>query len=184
MASINLDTQTSNSPTDTNTRQIKVSNPPPSNFGRKWTETEERQLFLELEHKMPLENIAQRHNRTPGGITSRIREIVYRLHADGASLDEIINKTKLEGGMIRDIIGKRITGNNTIRNAETENNDGNQVEGQITSHENNNTRKSNLASARKTTRIDADILTRMENEITMMRSEIKELKTMIEKLIS
>ena len=81
---------------------VKATHPDidlPSGFGKKWTDTEEQQLLNELEIQMDLETIAQNHNRTAGGIRSRINGIMYQMYTDGKPINEImkqLNKTEEE----------------------------------------------------------------------------------------
>jgi hypothetical protein len=67
----------------------------PSLMGQKWTEQEEKQLLEELEKNMKKNDIATKHNRTVGGISSRIREIAYKMYLNKIPMDDIIKKTKL-----------------------------------------------------------------------------------------
>ena len=83
-------------------KMVQASHPDidlPSGFGKKWTDIEEQQLLNELEIQMDLEAIAQNHNRTAGGIQSRINGIIYQMYIDGKPINDImkqLNKTEEE----------------------------------------------------------------------------------------
>jgi hypothetical protein len=95
---------------------VRISNEDkeyPSNMGQKWTVEEEALLLEELFYNTDIEIIAQKHNRTIGGIESRRREIVYKMHLKKMSIEEIVNKTKLDYDSIKQIIEKRQNNNST-----------------------------------------------------------------------
>lgn len=77
----------------------------PPNLGKKWTEAEETQLVVELQC-MDINTIATIHNRTVGGIHSRIKEIAYKLHRNNVPIEEIITKTKLNKQQISEAIAR------------------------------------------------------------------------------
>ena len=92
-------------------KKLKSQNPDkeyPSNLGQKWTEEEETILLEELNKNIDIEEIAQNHNRTTGGINSRRREISYKMYLMNISMEEIIEKTKLDEEHIRQTIDKKI----------------------------------------------------------------------------
>lgn len=78
----------------------------PSNMGQLWTEEEERVLLEELKITN-IETIAQKHNRTVGGIQSRRKEIANKMFLNGISIDEISKQTKLTKECIEETIKKR-----------------------------------------------------------------------------
>jgi len=62
---------------------VRISNEDkeyPSNMGQKWNDEEEKLLLQELNDNIDIEIIAQKHNRTIGGINSRRREIAYKMY--------------------------------------------------------------------------------------------------------
>lgn len=79
----------------------------PSNMGEKWSDEEEVSLLEELENDVEIDIIAQKHNRTVGGIESRCREIAYKMYVKNISIEEIIQKTKLDSDSIKQTIEKR-----------------------------------------------------------------------------
>lgn len=89
---------------------IKLQNPDkeyPSNIGQKWTDEEEILLLEELKSNIDIERIAKKHNRTIGGISSRCREIAYKMYLNNVSMEEIMLKTKLEKIDITQTIDKK-----------------------------------------------------------------------------
>lgn len=81
----------------------------PANLGAKWTAEEESALLRELAAAggANIEEIAQKHNRTVGGINSRRREIAYKMYLQNVSMDEIVRQTKLDAEIIMQTIAKR-----------------------------------------------------------------------------
>lgn len=79
----------------------------PSNLGQKWSDKEELLLLRELKQNMNIDIIAKNHNRTTGGINSRIREIAYKLYTKNTSMKDIITQTKLSEKEIIKIIKKK-----------------------------------------------------------------------------
>ncbi len=90
--------------------RIKEFNPDvefPSSFGKKWTIEEETQLLDEIARDINPEQIAIIHNRTFGGISSRLREIAYKMYLQHIPIDIITNKTTLTKEEINDSISRR-----------------------------------------------------------------------------
>jgi hypothetical protein len=88
---------------------VRISNEDreyPSNMGQKWSDEEEILLLEELNNNIDIEIIAQKHNRTIGGINSRRREIAYKMYLKNVSIEEIIRQTKLDNNSIEEIIKK------------------------------------------------------------------------------
>ena len=91
-------------------KMFKTKNPHtdyPTNPGKKWTDEEENTLLQELDKNINIENIAQIHNRTIGGIRARQRTIAYNMYLKKASIEEIMIKTKLDKEQLMKIITKR-----------------------------------------------------------------------------
>jgi hypothetical protein len=89
---------------------VRISNDDkeyPTNMGQKWTDEEEALLLAELYNNIDVGTIAQKHNRTIGGIESRRREIAYKMYLNKMSTEEIIKKTKLDYDSIKQTIEKR-----------------------------------------------------------------------------
>ena len=49
-------------------------------MGQKWSDEEETLLLQELNDNIDISIIAQKHNRTIGGINSRRQEIAYKMY--------------------------------------------------------------------------------------------------------
>jgi len=93
---------------------VRISNEDteyPSNMGQKWSDEEEILLLEELNNNIDIEIIAQKHNRTIGGINSRRREIAYKMYLKNVSVEEIIRQTKLDNNYIEETIKKRQNNN-------------------------------------------------------------------------
>lgn len=91
-------------------KMIKSQNPDkeyPSNLGQKWTDEEETALLDALNKNIDIEIIAQNHNRTKGGIYSRRQHIAYKMYLKNISIEQIIEKTKLDEKCIKKIIEKK-----------------------------------------------------------------------------
>ena len=56
---------------------------------KRWSEDEVNSLILELTDKLPKEEIAKRHQRSPKAIDSRIFAVVYQKHIEGTTNAEI-----------------------------------------------------------------------------------------------
>lgn len=68
----------------------------PKNHGKKWNALEDKKLLQELNNKLSINEIAQNHNRTRGAIKARIALTVWKMHQNDKSIEEIIEKTKLD----------------------------------------------------------------------------------------
>ena len=87
----------------------------PSNFGKRWTEQEEFLLLTELDNNIDIDIIAEKHNRTKGGIVSRQKEIAYKMYIKNISMIEIINKTKLDEITINELIERKSYNKKSIK---------------------------------------------------------------------
>jgi hypothetical protein len=97
---------------------VRISNEDkeyPSNMGNKWSDEEELLLLRELNDNVGIEIIAQKHNRTIGGINSRRRELAYKMYLKKLSIEDIIKQTKLEYNCIEETIQKKQRQNNTSK---------------------------------------------------------------------
>jgi hypothetical protein len=79
----------------------------PSNHFKKWSDEEEIELLEELNKNIDIEIIALNHNRTKGGISSRCQNIAYKMYLKNISIEEIIEKTKLDEKSIKKTIEKK-----------------------------------------------------------------------------
>ena len=78
-----------------------------SKAGNPWSNEEEQELLHELEKGMDVTAIAQVHERTIGGIKSRISHIACRMYQSGVSTDEICKTLKMNTSRLDTIIKKR-----------------------------------------------------------------------------
>jgi hypothetical protein len=134
-------------------KKLKAQNPEkeyPSNIGKKWSNKEENDLLEELDNNIDIESIAQSHNRTIGGINSRRRVLAYKMYSNNISMEEIINKTKLNKYEILETIEKR----------------------------KNNSEKVNLIPEIKSFSIENE-MTEMKNEINSIKNILNELVEMM-----
>ena len=132
---------------------VRISNEDkeyPSNMGQKWSDDEETLLLEELNNNIDIEIIAQKHNRTIGGINSRRQEIAYKMYLKNVSIEKIINQTKLDYNCIEQIIQKK----QTIIQKKT----------------NNNTKKI------KTEEVDNVFISINKNDYTELKDDVKNIK--------
>jgi hypothetical protein len=83
----------------------------PKNLGKLWSQDEENLLLQQISENIDIETIAIKHERTIGGISSRINDIAYKMHTNNISIDEIFEKTKIDEKKLEEIIEKK-----TIKN--------------------------------------------------------------------
>jgi hypothetical protein len=77
---------------------IRISNDDkeyPTKMGQKWSNEEESTLLKELNENIDIEEIAQKHERTIGGIHARCRDIAYKMYLNNIPFEEITKQTKL-----------------------------------------------------------------------------------------
>lgn len=89
-------------------------------IGAKWTVKEELELLNEIKKNKTVKQIAENHERTVGGINSRIRHIAYNMHKNSVPMNEIENKTKLSRTEIECLIGRTINVNSVKKNKNRE----------------------------------------------------------------
>lgn len=79
-----------------------------SRKGQLWSEQEQNQLLIEIQKKIPIEMIAELHERTSGAINSKLRSIAadYYFYNE-MSIDKIQKFTGLSIETISDAISKR-----------------------------------------------------------------------------
>ena len=79
----------------------------PANMGKAWLDDELLQLLQNVRKKKTHQEIAAEHQRTVGGITSRLREIAVDYHNEGRSMESIQKFTGLDKEVIEDAIKRR-----------------------------------------------------------------------------
>jgi hypothetical protein len=92
----------------------------PANMGKPWLDDEILQLLQNIRKKKPIEEIAQQHQRTVGGITSRLRGLAADYHAEGRPIEDIIRFTGLTEEVINETVARRKNAEeNRIKRAES-----------------------------------------------------------------
>jgi hypothetical protein len=76
-------------------------------MGQAWSSDEENRLLESIKRNTQIKQIAIQHERTPGGITSRLRVIAFNLYKAGTSIEEIQTITGLTLGTVEDVIKRR-----------------------------------------------------------------------------
>ncbi len=143
----------------------------PSNRGHKWTEAEESLLLEELNSGLSLDVIADFHNRTLGGISSRCGEIAYKMYLKDIPVEEIINQTKLDEDAIKQVIERK----DYRKTKKSENKE--KKEKKEKAKEDNN-----VMDNKKVNNVDREI-SKMKKEISEMKNDIKDLKKTIADLV-
>jgi len=80
----------------------------PARHGNPWNPEEIQQLLQGVKKKETISEIASKHERTPGGIRSKLRQLAADYYFnDNRPLDEIMKFTGLDSETISDAISKR-----------------------------------------------------------------------------
>ena len=139
---------------------VRISNEDteyPSNMGQKWSDEEEILLLEELNNNIDIGIIAQKHNRTIGGINSRRQEIAYKMYVKNVSIEEIIKQTKLDYNCIEQTIQKK-------QNKNTKNTKTKEVDNIFIS-------------------INKNDYTELQNDIKNTKNDIKQIKNTLGELV-
>lgn len=64
------------------------------NFGKKWESEEDKEMLNLIENNFKLNDIAEKLERTNGGVINRLRFIAQKLYNDGMTIDDIKKKIK------------------------------------------------------------------------------------------
>ena len=75
--------------------------------GKRWTEDEETRLLLEIKGGDTITDIARAHDRTYGGITSRLREIACKMLGHGKDMREVMEDTQLTEAQVNDALDRK-----------------------------------------------------------------------------
>lgn len=78
-----------------------------SNAGQHWFPREDELLLEELNNNIDIQTIAYDHKRTLGSINARRRLIAGKMYLKKFSIEEIMNKTKLDERTIIKIMYKK-----------------------------------------------------------------------------
>lgn len=76
----------------------------PVNYGAKWTEEERLLVIKYLKRSEEIETIAEKLNRSIGGVDAEIQKIVYNKYKDGVSSEDISNELNLTFASVQSII--------------------------------------------------------------------------------
>lgn len=91
--------------------KYKIANPEkdiPCNMGSKWTDTEEKTLLDKIKNNLDIEEIAKKHGRTQGAISTRLEVIAMRMYEENRYDAEYIEElTKMNESRIQDAIYKK-----------------------------------------------------------------------------
>lgn len=105
-------------------KMVQSKNPDkeyPSNLGLKWTSCEEQQLLSSIEEGLDMETIAKQHNRSLGGIQSRIRIIAYEMSLQQVPMEQIMKRTGFSLQEINTVISRKQTEKTCKKTTVTEN---------------------------------------------------------------
>jgi hypothetical protein len=136
---------------------LKIENPDtsqPSNHGKLWTTEEENTLLQELDKNINIEIIAENHNRTVSGIRGKQRNIAYNMYVKNVAIDEIMRATKLDKQQIMETVTKKQMSCKKVKTAPEP-----------------------ILQPKKI------VLEKKITEISMLRSEIKELKNKVNEIL-
>lgn len=85
----------------------KMSNPP-ANLGKKWSDEEIQKLLQAVKRKETIQQIATAHERTPGGIRCRLKDLAADYYFnDNRPIQEIMKFTGLDIETVTDAISRR-----------------------------------------------------------------------------
>ena len=79
----------------------------PSRLGQPWLLEEHNQLIEELQNQKSIREIAEKHNRTEGGIKARIKLIIKQFHEKGKTAQEISDIFSLSLKEVEELIYKQ-----------------------------------------------------------------------------
>ena len=82
----------------------------PANMGKAWLDEEVIQLLQEIKRKKSIQEIAEQHQRTVGGITSRLKQLAADYHEEGRCMEDIEKFTGLTQEQITETIQRRKVG--------------------------------------------------------------------------
>jgi len=144
---------------------VRISNDDteyPSNMGQKWSDAEETLLLEELNNNIDIQTIAQKHNRTIGGINARRQAIAYKMYLKKISTEEIIKQTKLDYDCIKQTIDKKQNNNSKHNNSK---------------HNNSKEIDNVFISINKNDYVE------LQNDVKKMKNNISEIKSTLGELV-
>jgi hypothetical protein len=88
---------------------LKQQNPEkyPENMGKAWSDEEVIELLLAIRDKKTIEEIAEKHKRTVGGITCKLDQLAWEYHTEGKTIEQIQKYTGLSKDKVLDAITKQ-----------------------------------------------------------------------------
>jgi len=95
----------------------------PSNYGNKWTDEERKRLVKLLKNSYDIDIIANKLNRSEGGIKAEIKKIVYAKYTEGNDAEAISKEFNIVYNNVKSMIKVSIDKEceNDINNLEKEN---------------------------------------------------------------
>jgi IS30 family transposase len=95
----------------------------PSNYGNKWTDEERKRLVKLLKNSYDIDIIANKLNRSEGGIKAEIKKIVYAKYTEGNDAEAISKELNIVYNNVKSMIKVSIDKEceNDINNLEKEN---------------------------------------------------------------
>lgn len=79
----------------------------PARMGKAWDDHEILNLLKKIRENKTVDTIAKEHERTVGGIRSRLGVLAYEFYEEGKTIDQIKKYTGLSTEQIADSISKR-----------------------------------------------------------------------------
>ena len=95
----------------------------PSNYGNKWTDEERKKLIKLLKNSYDVDVIADKLNRSEGGVKAEIKKIVYAKYIEGNDAEAISKELNIVYNNVKSMIKVSIDKEceNDINNLEKEN---------------------------------------------------------------
>ena len=88
----------------------------PARMGKAWDDHETLNLLEKIRENKTVDIIAKEHERTVGGITSKLRVLAYEFYEEGKTIDQIKKYTGLSTEQIADSISKREYAKSILKN--------------------------------------------------------------------
>lgn len=88
----------------------------PARMGKAWDDHETLNLLKKIRENKTVDTIAKEHERTVGGITSKLRVLAYEFYEEGKTIDQIKKYTGLSTEQIADSISKREYAKSILKN--------------------------------------------------------------------
>ena len=88
----------------------------PARMGKAWDDHEILNLLKKIRENKTVDTIAKEHERTVGGIRSRLGVLAYEFYEEGKTIDQIKKYTGLSTEQIADSISKREYAKSILKN--------------------------------------------------------------------